>query len=309
VTPRCFLKAFALYYNFDMRFRPLSPLFHSAWIGAAIIFLGLFPPAAAQQNPKPSTGRILLLPRTVVSGERATLAVLDVNGRLTPEATVIFSNGDRLTTDATGRALFVAPLNPGVILGSIPGREGHVPTTILSPDESASASMEVTSIPKIASLADRFEIAGKSFCGDADANKITISGKAAFVLASSPTSLVVLPPPDLEPGRASIDLSCGKLNGPPLEIIFVALDLEADSSPLAPGVHRSLTVRARGTTVKLSLEARNLAPDIADLTGGNPARVLTSGGEENLAHFEVVGRKNGSFLISIRLLSTGSRVH
>ena len=62
-----------------------------------------------QPAPSPAGARILLLPRRIVSGERATLAVLDVNGRLTPGVTVNFSNGDRVTTDQTGRGLFVAP--------------------------------------------------------------------------------------------------------------------------------------------------------------------------------------------------------
>ena len=259
-----------------------------------------------QQAAKPSAARILLLPRSIVSGERATLAVLDVNGRLTPGVTVEFSNGDRLTTDPTGRALFVAPLNPGVILGSIAGREGRISTTILPREETAPSRIEVTAIPKIASIADRFEIAGRGFCGGADANQVTISGQPAFVLASSPTSLVVLPPADLQPGRASVDLSCGKFNGPPLEVVFIELDLEADSSPLAPGVHRSLTVHVRGTASKVFLEARNLAPDIADLTGGSPARVASSGGADNVGHFEIVGLKRGSFLISIRLAKGGA---
>jgi hypothetical protein len=263
----------------------------------------------AQKPPPSSTGRILLLPRTIVSGDRATLAVLDANGRLTPGAAVSFSNGDRITTDATGRALFVAPLTPGVIFGSIVGREGRVPLTILPPGESPTSSIEVESIPKIASITDRFEIAGRGFCGDADANQITVSGDPAFVLASSPASLVVLPPADLQPGRASVDISCAKRNGPPLEVVFIALNLEADSSPLAPGVLRRLTVRVRGTTGKVTLEAKNLAPDIAELLGGNPLKASSSGGAENLAHFEVVGRKHGSFLVSIRLLSSTLRPH
>jgi len=235
--------------------------------------------------------------------------VLDANGRLTPHAAVVFSNGDRLITDATGRALFVAPLNPGVIRGSIAGREGHIPVTVLSPEETAATAIQVTSVPKIASLADRFEVTGRGFCGDADANQITISGDPAFVLASSPTSLVVLPPADLQPGRASVDISCAKRNGPPLEIVFVALTLQADSSPLAPGVHRQLTVRVRGTRDKITLEAKNLAPDIAELQGGNPLQSFSSGGWENLAHFEIVGRKRGSFMISIRLLTSRPRPH
>ncbi len=53
---------------------------------------------------------------------------------------------------------------------------------------------------------------------------------------------------------------------------------------------------------KIALEARNLAPEIAELSGVNPVRASSSGGAENFARFEVVGRKNGNFLISIRLV-------
>src|SRR6266852_5490465 len=261
-----------------------------------------------QQSPPAVSGaRILLLPRRIVSGERATLAVLDVNGRLTPGVTVNFSNGDRLTTDVTGRALFVAPLNPGVIFGSIAGRAGRVATAILSPSEAASASIEVSSTPRVASLADRFEIFGKSFCGDADANQVMIAGQSAIVLASSPAALVVLPPSELQPGSAAVEVSCAKRQAAPFSLTLVGLELEADSSPLKPDEHRALTVRVRGTPSKIALEARNLAPKIAELSGGNPVRASSIGGAENFAKFEVVGRKNGSFLISIRLVPSLGR--
>ncbi len=257
---------------------------------------------AQQPAPAASGARILLLPRRIVSGERATLAVLDVNGRLTPGVTVNFSNGDRLTTDVTGRALFVAPLNPGVIFGSIAGRTGRVATAVLSASEAASASIEVSSTPRVASLADRFEIFGKNFCGDADANQVTIAGQPAIVLASSPAALVVLPPSELQPGSAAVEVSCAKRQAPGFSAAFVGLELEADSSPLKPGEHRALAVRVRGASGKIALEARNLAPEIAELSGGNPVRASSSGGADNFARFEVVGRSNGSFLISIRLV-------
>lgn len=280
------------------------PSLRTLWcLLAAATLLPILRVASAENPPPSQAGRILLLPRTIVSGDRATLAVLDTNGRLTPQAAVKFSNGDRLTTDKTGRALFVAPLTPGVIYGTLVGREGRIPMTILPQGEVAPSSIQVDSIPKIASLSDRFEITGRGFCGDADANQITISGDSAFVLAASPASLVVLPPPDLPPGRASVDISCGKRNGPPLEVVFVALALEADSSPIAPGVTRRLTVHVRGTREKVPLEARNLAPDVAELSGGSPQKAASSGGAENMAHFDIVGRKKGSFLISIRLLN------
>jgi hypothetical protein len=262
-------------------------------------------PATAQAPaPQPTAGRILLLPRQIVSGERATLAVLDVNGRLTPGVEVAFSNGDRLKTDATGRALFAAPLTPGVIFGSIAGRAGRVSSLVLSSAEVEAAALEVTSVPRVASITDRFDVYGHGFCGDADANQVSIGGRRALVLASSPLSLVVLPPSDSEPGTASVAISCGKRVGAPFAMTFVELALEADSSPLAHAEHRALRVTVRGSSAKLPLEARNLAPDIADLTGGNPAKELSSGGADNAAKFEVVGKKKGSFLISIRLVAS-----
>lgn len=256
----------------------------------------------AQQAPNPAGARILLLPRRIVSGERATLAVLDVNGRLTPGVTVAFSNGDRLTTDQSGRALLVAPLNPGVIFGTIEGRRGRVPTTIAAPTESELSLVDINSVPRIASLSDRFDIFGHGFCGDADANSVSVGGLPAIVLASSATSLVVLPPTDLEPGLAPVKITCGKNTFPSFNMTFLELALQANTSALAPGEHRVLTVNVRGTQGKIALEAKNLAPDIAELSGGDAARQLSSGGLDNAAHFEVVGRKRGSFLISIRLV-------
>jgi hypothetical protein len=156
-------------------------------------------------------------------------------------------------------------------------------------------------------LTDRFELLGRGLCGDADANRVIVGGEPAIVLASSPVSLVVLPPMDREPGPANVEISCAKRQAAPLTITLVSLEMEADSSPLKSGEHRSLTVRVRGTTAKITLEARNLAPEIAALSGGNPVRLSSSGGAENFVRFELIGRKNGSFMISIRLVPSLGR--
>jgi hypothetical protein len=252
----------------------------------------------------------LLLPRRVVSGERATLAVLDVNGRLTPGVTVNFSNGDQLTTDATGRSLFVAPLTPGVVFGTIAGRVGRVTMVVITASESGNtSSIAVTSVPRIATLTDRFEISGAGFCGEADANQVTIGGQKALVLASSPASLTILPPAESAVGPQQVEITCAKRGAASFLTTLVSLGLEADSSPLAPGEHRTLTVRVRGTKTKVGLEAHNLAPDFAELSGGTLVRLFSSGGAGNLAHFEILGRKRGSFLISIRLIASAAAPH
>lgn len=260
--------------------------------------------AFPQQAPQPSSARILLLPKHIVSGDTATLAVLDVNGRLTPGVTVNFSNGDHVVTDTTGRARFVAPSKPGVIYATIAARSTRVYSTIFMPAEVSANSLEISSAPRFASLTDRFELSGHGFCGAADANSVRVAGKPALVLAASPATLIVLAPADVEPGPAAIETSCGQHSASPFSLTFLALSLDADSSPLAPGEHRALTVRVTGTAAKVPLEARNLSPEIADLSGGNPARVSSSGGADNAAQFQLVARTRGNFLISLRLLPT-----
>ncbi len=258
---------------------------------------------AAQQAPAPSGARILLLPHKLVTGERSTLAVLDVAGRLTPGAKVDFSNGDQVTTDATGRALFVAPLNPGTIYATIEGRSGRVTSTILTSTDVPSGTEAVTAGPRAATISDRFEILGHGFCGDADANKVSIAGLPGLVLASSPGALTILPPPDMDPGPAQIKLTCGQKSADPFTIVFVNLELDASSAPLAPGEHRTLTVRVRGSTAKLNMDAHNLAPEVAELTGGTSVKAQSSGGPDNVAKFELVGKQHGNFTVSIRLLT------
>lgn len=289
-----------LHYNLDVSICPnflrkFSPIF--------ALLLALAASNPAQEPPPASGARILLLPRKLVSGERATLAVLDINGRLTPGVTVEFSNGDKLTTDATGRARFAAPLNLQKIYAAIQGRPGRVSGTIVSSAESPSATQEVSQVPRVASLSDRFEILGHGFCGDADANHVTIAGLPGLVLAASPAYLAVLPPTDMEPGPAQVQVSCGQKNSAAFTVTFVTLDLDASNIPLAPGEHRTLSVRVKGSTLKLNLEARNLAPEVAELLGGASVRTQTSGGADNIAKFELVGKQHGSFVISIRLVS------
>jgi hypothetical protein len=256
---------------------------------------------AAQQPPSAKNARILLLPHKMVSGDRITLAVLDLGGRLTPGVTIAFSNGDHVVTNATGRATFVAPLTQGILYATIQGRPGRVQTEIIAASTSKTPT-EVLSAPHFASLADRFELQGHGFCGDADKNIVQVNGRPALVLAASSESITVLPPSELDPGPANVSVSCNKGDAGWAHIVFLALALEADSSPLQPGQKRTLAVHITGTEERVSLEARNLAPDVASLDAGNPARATSSGGTQNTAVFPLTGKQHGNILVSIRLL-------
>jgi hypothetical protein len=270
----------------------------------ALTLLSLIAKDLPAQEPPPASGaRILIMPRKIVSGEHATLAVLDVSGRLTPGVTVEFSNGDMLKTDATGRAMFVAPLNAEKIYAAIQGRAGRIASTIVAAVDSPSGTQEAALAPRVASLSDRFEFMGHGFCGDADRNHVLIQGLPGLVLASSPAYLAVLPPADLAPGPAQVQVACGQKSSTPFTVVFVSLELEAGNRALTPGERRKLTVRVKGTTTKVSLEARNLAPEVAELQGGTLLRAVSSGGSDNVASFELVGKQRGNFVISIRLVA------
>jgi len=265
---------------------------------AALLWSGTLP---GRQAPAAKNARILLLPRKMVSGDRVTLAVLDVNGRLTPGATIAFSNGDRVTTNATGRGIFVAPLAPGVLYATIQGRPGRLPTLVI-PSGEESLRTQILEAPHFVSLSDRFELQGQGFCGDADRNVVQVNGQPAFVLASSSRSLTVLPPEGVDAGPADVTVSCNRGAAGVARITLLALALEADRSPMLPGQKRTLSVRVRGSAERVMLEARNLAPEIAEIAGGNPAKAISSGGAENVATFPLTGKQHGNVLVSIRLL-------
>ena len=140
-------------------------------------------------------------------------------------------------TDQSGRALLVAPLNPGVIFAAIEGRRGRVPTTIVAPTETELTLVDVNSVPRIASLSDRFDILGHGFCGDADANNVNIGGLPAIVLASSATFSLFCRQSTWNRGLRPVKISCGKNS----------FNFQHDFSAVG-AARRFFRTRARGTS-------------------------------------------------------------
>jgi hypothetical protein len=251
---------------------------------------------AADEGQAPSA---LVLPRRLVAGQPATLAVIAADGRLLPGVAVEFSAGKKVTTDATGRAFFIAPAGPGVLRAEIPGTQIRAAAIIQPPE--APVLIELTQVPKIVSLHDRFFLRGRGFRGEADRNRVQLGGQTALVLAASPLTLVVIPGPGTAPGPAAVVVNvAGAEASAPLELVAVEFDA---AQPLVPKKKGSLLVRVRGTGEPMELEVQNLSPGILRFAHGDFERVLTRGGADNGAEISVKGIAAGDFSFRVRLLT------
>jgi hypothetical protein len=270
--------------------------------------------AAAQQPPKTHASpapRQIILPRRVVAGAQATLAILDSQGRLLPSVTVELSGGQKVTTDLTGRALFKAADQPGPMAAIIPGRRISASTTVLASGDSithaapegAAAAVSVVSYPRVLALHDRFTLEGSGFRGAADSNRVFLNGDPCLVLASSPISLVALPGPSLPVGDVNLHVTVAGVDAGQFPVSAVLLEFSGPAESVDAGSTGKLTVTAHGTTEPLLLEIRNGSPGVIQLSDGNVQRIKTSGGDDNAAQFEVKFVTGGNYSVSARLIS------
>jgi hypothetical protein len=260
--------------------------------------------AASQDAPPAQAPRAasIVLPPRLLPGELSTLAVLDSEGRLVSGAVVEFSADERVATDATGRATFVAPLTAGVLIARLLERAATASSTVLAPQPLPTEGLQVTDYPRVISITDRFTIEGFGFRGRADANHVTLGDHAAAVLAASPVALVVLPA--YASGIGSVPLQvevAGKSSGA-LRVTLVLLRVQGPTYQLLQGQQTKLSVQVRGSQERLAIEARNLSPKVVDFPGGNVQRVVSSGGAENFAEIEIAGLTAGDYSVSVRLV-------
>ncbi len=275
---------------------------------AILAFLLLAPVAALPQS---DTRPVIVLPSKLIADQPATLAVLDHAGRLLPNAIVEFSGGERVTTDSTGRAIFTAPAQQGVVFAELVEHERKVKYTtatsqVVSYPASAAEGVHITDLPRTISLQDRFSIAGSGFRGEADANRVTLGGQPAAVLAASPIAAVLVANPACVPGNAPLTIEVGGNTAGPMPVTLVALQVETAAGKILPNKKQKIQVRLRGTELPMEIRVRNLMPEIVDLHGGDTMRTTTSGGAANVATVEVKGRREGEFAISVRLVPTAA---
>jgi hypothetical protein len=264
-----------------------------------LLFLCLIAVPAAQLAAGGKAATILL-PSKVVAGKAATLAVLDEAGALLPGAEVEFRGGTRVTTDATGRATFVAPAEAGVLIAQSGAAKASA--TVILPDPNLPDGIQITESPQVASLHEPFSVAGSGFRGKIDGTQAMLGEHPALVLAASPTALMIQPGPRTPPGATQLVIQAGGRSPGPVPMTLVALEVSAEKKQLAPKEKGKLRVTARGSEQRLEIEVRNLTPAIIKMEPGEVLRLSTRGGTSNEAEVELEGRREGEFAVSVRLV-------
>ncbi|MGA8142433.1 MAG: hypothetical protein WB987_00915 [Candidatus Acidiferrales bacterium] len=270
------------------------------FLAANLISLALPVLTSAQSAASTAWYVTIVLPPKVVAGYPATLAVFGADGRLAPNVTVVVGDGQSVKTDATGRAFFTVPATPGVMFADASGVSA---TALVDNDASERAHRdknELTVAPVI-SLKDRFSICGGGFRGDADANRVTMNGDRALVVAASPECLVVLPSPRAMPGAAKLAVDSSGTRQSAITTL-ISLQFEAPQPPPVPGQKSQLTVHVEGSDAPLAITIQNETPGVLEFLKGDTQELRTSGGSRNIAQVEVGAIRSGDFSFDAKLL-------
>ena len=254
------------------------------------------------QTPEPTSNTWavrIVLPARVVAGQRGTLAVLGVDGRLAPNVTIELGSGQRVTTDATGRALFAAPSTGGVLVAKASGVSAAALVDSTGPEDTATP--ESLSLATVASLREPFSICGRRFRPDADLNHVRLNGEPALVMASSPECLAVLPNAKTAPGMAKISVQTpsGQWTS---QVTLVSLEPQFPRPALVPGEKGHLFVNLLGSDQPLRVAVGNQTPGVLRFVKGDAQELTTTGGAQNFASVEVEAIQSGDFSLGAQLL-------
>lgn len=252
----------------------------------------------AQVSASKTSAYSIVLPLELVSGQPATLAVLSSDGRVKAGVKLVLSNGAVVTTDESGRAHFLGPPDTGILIARIPGTEIRVAADVLH--RPTAEKLEIVTVPAMIALKERFTITGNGFHGDADRNQVELDGKSAFVLAVSPTELVILASARTTPGTVQLAVKTGASEAS-AEVTIVDVSTETMGGGVRPGKKAKLVLHVSRTTQSVGLDVRNMSPEIVEFKHGDREHVRTRGGTDNSATVEVKGLRAGEFWYAVTL--------
>jgi len=239
----------------------------------------------------------IVLPPKLMAGHPATLAVLGVDGKLAPGVRVELSDGQTVTTDRTGRAIFSVPSTGEFLLAKGSGASA---AALIDPAVAESEPKAVT-LPPIVSVHDRFWICGAGLRGRAEEDHVAINGQPAAMLAASPVCLVVLAAPSARLGAASVAAQAPGVQWN-AQTTLVSLQFVPPNPALKPGQKGQLVIRALGSDEKIRIIVENQTPEVLRFMRGDVQELITSGGSENSARLEVQASSSGTFSFGARLL-------
>jgi hypothetical protein len=269
-----------------------------ACVACGCSFLICAPTAHAQSTPATTWTVSIVLPPRLVAGQPATLAVLGVDGRLADGITVDVGKGQRVKTDKSGRAFFTAPTDAPVLIATAAGNSAAA----LIDTPAAGAGEQGSSVAPVVSRVDRFSVCGGGFRGDVDANRVSINGERAFVLASSPECIVVLASPRALPGPAKLAIEMPGAQWAAATTL-ASLHFDPPLPPLVPEKRSKLALHVQGTDQALRVWVVNQTPGVLRFLRGDRQEVLTSGGAQNSAEIEVQAIATGDFSFHGRILA------
>lgn len=253
--------------------------------------------ASAQSTAANTWAVRIVLPPKLVAGQPATLAVLGLDGRLADGISVDVGLGQKLKTDASGRATFTVPSGAQYLIASASGAS----VAALVDENAAGLSNFSLKVPPFISQRDQFPICGGGFHGDASKNHVTFNRDPAFILAASPECLVVAAGTRAIPGPVKISIQ-----SPPAQwtadSTVVGLNFDPPFPPPNPEKKSRLVLHAQGSDQVLHVLVENQTPGILHFLHGDAQQVVTSGGGQNTAEIEVQAIAAGDFSFDARLL-------
>src|ERR1700690_2648904 len=286
-------------FNSSLIRRPWKTDLRSFLAGLSLMTGLLFQTSGAAQSQSTSSNTwtvTIVLPARVVAGRPATLAGLGVDGRLASDVMVELEDGQRVATDASGRASFTAPSSGSVLIAKASGSSAAALVDSNPPENARDAIWA----PATASLHEPFTICGSRFRSEADTNHVRLNAEPALVMAASQECLAVLPNSKALPGPAEISIQApsGQWTA---QTTLVALDSAFPRPALLPGQKGQLVVSVRGSSQPLRVVFENQTPGILHLLKGDLQELSTSGGAQNFAAVEVKAIRSGDFSRAARL--------
>jgi hypothetical protein len=223
--------------------------------------------------------------------------VLGVDGRLASDVTVELGGDQRVTTDASGRASFIAPAAGNVLIAKASGSSA---ATLVDAKLPENPKDEIRAAA-VAPLREPFAICGTRFRSEADTNHVRINGEPALVMGASPECLAVLPSAKAVPGPAqvSVQTPSGQWTA---QTTLVSLEPEFPKPALLPGQKGRLIVNVRGSEQPLRVVVENQTPGVLHFSKGDAQELMTSGGAHNCAAVEATAIRSGDFSMDARLV-------